>query len=326
MDPVSAMVFAIAVTYLIRGAFGAGIDQARTEARQAARSIRAHVQASPHTQRLAKKLDEGHRAGHTSGWWWGWAAVRTARGTYRAIRATSRGVRHTRGPLGRIVRAFGRGARAGWIHGRARQPYTRIRADHDPQTCPACGARTRRAADAPDMPAGEQARPSDPEPGAPPAEHVPPPTPGASLPSGDAAPATAPSNGHAPVAVLERPAPAEPQQSTEEPVTDTTIATRPDTDAGTDLASSHQAFTGISGLCETLASMLDSMIGNLNAVKASPNIIQGAAELQDMAAEMSARAQAVEDYLASRQDPVAEAHEAAGGEEHIAEPGWYEEA
>jgi hypothetical protein len=324
MDPVSAMVFAIAVTYLIRGAFGAGIDQARIEARQAARVIRAQVAAHPRTHQLARKLEAGHHAGHTNAWWWAWAGLRTARGTYRGIRATGRGIRRSRGPIGRIVRAFGRGARAGWIHGRAREPHTRIRADHDPQTCPVCGA-TRRAAPPHDTPRIEEATPSHTEASSP-TEPAPTAAPGVTGPSPGATPAIAPSNGHAPVAVLERPAAAEAHQRSEEPVTDTIIATRPDTDAGTDLASAHQAFTGISGLCEQLAALLDAMIGNLHAVKASPNIIQGAAELQDMAGEMATRAQAVEDYLATKQDPVAEAHEAAGGEEHIAQPGWYSEA
>jgi hypothetical protein len=95
-------------------------------------------------------------------------------------------------------------------------------------------------------------------------------------------------------------------------------------DAGTDISSSHHAYNGTAGLAAALVYEFDNMAANLAASNADRDLIDGCHELMEMAGVMSAKSSSLAQLIADRHVPVADAHAAAGGADHVADAPWYE--
>lgn len=154
MDPISAMAFSLIVSWLaVNAGWEAGVDQAKAEARHTAEAIRKDLQKrrKAWAKQLESRLADGRKGGPATAIWWGWAAMRTAKGIRRMMRreprATERAIGGTTGPFGRIFTAAWRGAQY------ARDEARRQREAHEERTprepvgvCGRCGAVAAKSA------------------------------------------------------------------------------------------------------------------------------------------------------------------------------------
>jgi hypothetical protein len=102
--------------------------------------------------------------------------------------------------------------------------------------------------------------------------------------------------------------------------------TEVDGDAGTDLASTKGAASALKGLAGSLTAQIDGIIGNLLSKNADPNVIAHFEQMQEQAAELSGLADQSGALLGGVHTDIADAHAAAGGQEHVADTPWYVEA
>jgi hypothetical protein len=154
MDPISAMAFSLIVSWLaVNAAWEAGVDQAKAEARHTAEAIRKdlHQRRKAWAKQLEKRLADGRKGGPATAIWWGWAAMRTAKGIRRLMRKDPREAEKQiggpTGPFQRIFTAAWRGAKY------ARDEARRQRETHEKKTprepvgvCGRCGAVTAKKA------------------------------------------------------------------------------------------------------------------------------------------------------------------------------------
>lgn len=154
MDPISAVVFSMIVSWVVmRAAAEAGMDQAKAEARHAAAAIRKDLRKRHQAwaKRLEARLADGRKGGPATALWWGWAAMRTAKGIRRVMRreprAAERAIGGTTGPFGRIFTATRRGAQYARDEARRQREAHEARTPREPVgVCGRCGAVAAKSA------------------------------------------------------------------------------------------------------------------------------------------------------------------------------------
>jgi len=98
-----------------------------------------------------------------------------------------------------------------------------------------------------------------------------------------------------------------------------------DGDAGSDLASTKGASGGIDGMATNLVQEIDAILGNLQGKHADGRVIAYFTEMQELAAELSTKAEGAGALLEGVHTDIADTH-AAAGHENVADTEWYQEA
>ncbi|HEY5015210.1 MAG TPA: hypothetical protein VII59_00340, partial [Streptosporangiaceae bacterium] len=98
-----------------------------------------------------------------------------------------------------------------------------------------------------------------------------------------------------------------------------------DGDAGSDLASTKGASTGIDGMATNLVQEIDAILGNLQGKRADARVIAYFTEMQELAAELVTKAEGAGGLLEGVHSDIADVH-AAAGHENVADQEWYQEA
>jgi hypothetical protein len=154
VDPISAMAFSLIVSWVVvNAAWEAGVDQAKAESRHAAEAIRRDLQKrhKAWAKQLERRLADGRKGGPATAIWWGWAAMRTAKGLRRMVRreprAAEKAIGGTTGPFSRIFGAAWRGAQYARDEARRQREAHEKRSPREPVgVCGRCGAVAAKAA------------------------------------------------------------------------------------------------------------------------------------------------------------------------------------